>query len=191
MTWMLTHTGSVVDLRFIERNSISALDIAHSLSLLNRFTGHTTRPYSVAEHCLLVVEILEREAAVHDRQTLLAALLHDAHEAYTIDLSSPMTELLGSMWDEAEWQAMEAVLARFGALAAWHEHRRLIKHADMVALATERRDLMAPTGPEWPSLRGIQPVTWINLNDRAGMAWQDWRQAWLDRFALLHTVEID
>ena len=44
MTWMLTVTGATVDLRRPQAADISTLDVAHSLALTNRFTGHTSRP---------------------------------------------------------------------------------------------------------------------------------------------------
>ena len=78
MTWITTATGSEVSLRNPEPASISLRTIAHHLSLINRFTGATCRPYSVAEHSLLVCEIAEREFQL-DAHGLLAALLLAAH----------------------------------------------------------------------------------------------------------------
>lgn len=61
MTWMLTASGMVVDLLRPQGAVFGISDIAHHLSQINRYTGAARRPLSVAEHSLLVCEILERE----------------------------------------------------------------------------------------------------------------------------------
>lgn len=189
MTWLLTATGRVFDLQFIGHDSIELDDIAAALSRLNRFTGHTARPYSVAEHSLMVTEILERDGGVRNPAVLLAGLMHDAHEAYTGDVSSPMKQQLDALtagaWSREEARVQRHVLHRFGLWPTFEDFHYTVKHADLVALATERRDLMPPGGPAWPVLNGIEPCSWLNLATRAHMSDTDWRQAFLDRFAEL------
>jgi hypothetical protein len=186
MTWMLTATGATVNLEWVAASSISLLDIAHHLAQINRFTGACSRPYSVAEHSLLVVEIMERDLAIRSPHALLAGLLHDAHEAYTQDLSTPLKRVLGPEWARTEGRIANAVRERFNVSAAragaWDD----IHRADLIALATERAQLLPPGGPEWASLDGHPPVTWVRLADRAGMGWADWRQAFIDKFAELN-----
>lgn len=187
MTWMLTATGASVDLKWMDGDTISLLDIAHHLAQINRYTGACVRPYSVAEHSLLVVQLLE-----HDGYTapdlLQAALMHDAHEAYTNDLSSPMKEVLGDVWDREEARIQGSVLSRFNLLAATRRWRDVIKRADMVALSTERQQLLPPSGPEWPCMRSHPPARWVDLGARAGFDWADWRQAFIDKFAELQEL---
>lgn len=181
MTWMLTATGSVVDLAFIEAATIDILDIAQHLSQINRYCGACSRPYSVAEHSLFVCEIMEH-TGVRDPGALLAGLMHDAHEAYTQDLSPMMKRLIGDRWLETEQRIDYAVHARFNLLQEAEAWARQIKHADMVALSTERVQLLPEAGPAWPCLQTHPPVTWRNFNDSAKFTWLDWRQAFLDRF---------
>ena len=69
-------------------------DIAHALAQINRFTGHAARPYSVAEHSLLVCDIVRAKGLNAHAQLL--ALLHDAHEAYCGDVASPTKSLLSA-----------------------------------------------------------------------------------------------
>ena len=189
MTWLLTATGQAFDLEFIAHDSIDIQDIAASLSKMNRFTGHTSRLYSVAEHSLLCAEILERDGGVRDRAVLLAALLHDAHEAYCGDIATPLKQRLDMLtagaWSREEDRLQRHILHRFGIYGVYADHYHTIKHADLVALATERRDLMPPHPREWPVLAGVAPVGWLRLQDRAHMRDTDWRQAFLDRFAAL------
>ena len=156
---------------------------AHSLALTNRFNGHTERPYSVAEHSLLVCQAMGTEFAITDPWTLLAALMHDAHEAYTGDLSAPMKQLIGPAWAVEETRIQRSVLKRFNLTTAYAATRQVIHVADMIALATERRDLMPPLGPDWPCLSGVSPLPYVHLlHDRQGMTPSDWKQAFIDKF---------
>jgi hypothetical protein len=184
MTWMLTATGGVVNLRTMDRASISLLDIAQHLAQLNRYTGACSRPESVAEHSLFVCQLME-EAGIRDPSALLAGLMHDAHEAYTQDLSSPMKELIGEAWSREERRIQLAVLDRFdlvGAFQVWHAE---IKHADTVALSTERAQLLPPTGPTWPATISHPPVTWRRFDQSATFTWRDWRDAFAEKFGEL------
>lgn len=184
MTWTLTSCGRVIDFA----NPIGSTaglpigSIAHSLSTINRFTGHASRPYSVAEHSLLVAEILEHEHPGCHPKLLLAGLLHDAHECITNNIASPAKPVIGPGWAafEADWEdTFHAVFCLRGVPSSWWA---AIKHADLVALATERRDLLPPSGPDWASLTGVHAVPWVQLQQRASLTWQDWRQAFTDRY---------
>jgi 5'-deoxynucleotidase YfbR-like HD superfamily hydrolase len=190
MTWMITRTGAHFDLQHVAPLSISTLDIAHALANIARFNGHTLRPYSVAEHSLLVVEIMERDLGVRQPGPLLAGLLHDAHEAYTGDLSTPMKDMIDAAsngaWRREEQRIADAVLLRFNILFTSQAHHELIKRADLMALATERRDLLPATPMPWRCLQGVEPAGWVDLNTRDHFDWVDWKQGFLDKFAELN-----
>jgi 5'-deoxynucleotidase YfbR-like HD superfamily hydrolase len=181
---MLTVTGAQVDLRLMMPDSLSVLDIAHALANINRFTGHCSRPYSVAEHSLLVADIMERELHIHDPAALLAGLLHDAHEAYTGDLHTPGKQLVGNAWFDFERRIEQPVRQALGGVVAHGIHRATIKQADLQALATERRDLLPRHHAQWDCLRGIEPISWVSLNtpERRQHDWEFWRDRFLDRF---------
>lgn len=185
MTWMLTATAQVIDLQFIRQaDSININDIAQSLAKLCRFAGHCLRPYSVAEHSLLVCEILERDHGMRDPSALLAGLMHDAHKAYTGDLTSPMKQVVGTAWRAVEWSVQAEVHRRFGLLTPSMVYAAVLHRADLQALATERRDMMPEHTKPWPTLHGINPVEWVDLDgpERIAMTWQDWAHRFLDRF---------
>lgn len=117
-------------------------DIAHALSNLCRFTGHTRGFYSVAQHSVHVAEILPLEAQAY-------GLLHDATEAYMADLARPLKHDPAL----AEYRRLEAVLelvicARFGVDPLNTSIRSLVKEADELLLDAELRDLMAGADPK-------------------------------------------
>lgn len=151
--WIQTQRGRAVDLLNPTPADIDPNELACLLSRLHRFGGHTRfdlRPYTVAQHSVFVMLQLPENEHPH---LLLAALLHDAHEAYLgIDMSRPLKAFLNSSWLKQVERAWDkAVAARFGFdvnLFCRHE----VTHADAVALATEKRDLMAACDREWAEL---------------------------------------
>jgi len=182
MTWILTSCGRVIEFTdpIGTAGALPIESIAHSLATINRFTGHAVRPNSVAEHSLLVAEILEREHPGCHPLLLLAGLLHDAHECITNDIAAPAKPIIGPGWKrfESEWEEhFHAVFGLRGVPPAWWA---AIKHADLTALATERRDLLPPCGPAWT--HGVHAVPWVQLRQRDALTWQDWRQAFIDRY---------
>lgn len=179
---MTTASGLEVDLRYPSTNCITLGDISHHLAQINRFTGACRRPYSVAEHSLLVLDICQRTMHM-DVHGWMAALMHDAHEAYTNDVSTPAKAEAGEGWHHFEGRMERTVRAAWGLLAASHRWATEIKRADLIALATERAQLLPPTGTLWPCLVHVQPAEWVNLMapERCAMTWQDWRQQFADQ----------
>ena len=76
-SWLQTYTGKKFYPFDPREEEVDILDIAHALSQLCRFGGHTKEFYSVAEHCVLVSMCCPSEVK-------LLGLLHDAAEAYQI-----------------------------------------------------------------------------------------------------------
>jgi uncharacterized protein len=186
VTWILTATGRHLDLAKPRLSAIAPLDIAWALAQTNRFTGHALRPYSVAEHSLLVCEIAEVQFGL-DVHAQLAALTHDAHEAYVGDLCTPAKAAIGQPWHNFESLVELAVHCALQTSVAAHQFAIQIKAADLIALATEKRDLMPRHDAgliPWPCLDGVEPCPWVRLDspERTAMGWEDWRDAWLDKY---------
>ena len=190
MTWMITNTGRAHHLAGIGQqfNVPCIEEVAHALAQINRFTGHARRPYSVAEHSMLVATIAAGEGASPVQQ--LAALLHDAHEAYVGDLASPAKWAIGTSWEVFEHSQASAVHNALGVRAAMCAHRYHIRRWDLIALATERRDLTSydPAKHQpWPMLdkpgQEVQPIA-LNLmaEARRDMRWTDWVQVFMDHY---------
>jgi uncharacterized protein len=150
MTWMVTASGTEVNLAYITGHEISVGDIAAQLSRIRRFTGAPKRSISVAEHSLRVCDVVERHHGCTSPSGLLAALMHDAHEYLTGDLSSPMKQLIGEAWDVVELDVQQRVLQHFGLLTAYRTHQHLIKPADLMVLTAEKQQCMPESFRTWP-----------------------------------------
>ena len=82
-TEMSVLSGALLDLAAPDWQAVAPTDIAHALSVLPRWNGMRRRQISVLEHSLAVW-------AAAPPALKLEALLHDAHEAYTGDITRPM-----------------------------------------------------------------------------------------------------
>lgn len=81
--WVRTYTGGRFYPLAPRVEDVRLYDIAAALSCINRFTGHAPGSVSVGAHSL-------RVASYVPEQYRLAALLHDAAEAYLNDIASPV-----------------------------------------------------------------------------------------------------
>lgn len=135
-TAIQTFTGVFFDPISPDPKLIRIEDIAHALSLQCRFSGHTSRHYSVAEHSLRVAWLCPEELR-------LEGLLHDASEAYLVDLPSPMKRsayLQG--YRDLEANVELAIAGKFNLRYTWIEP---IKHADNLMLWAEAEALTRGT----------------------------------------------
>jgi hypothetical protein len=147
-----------------------------ALARLPRWSGHTLAPYSVAEHSVRCV--LHLDALGASAPDLLGALVHDLHEIYPPgDVPGPVLRDRESPWSEAlramEERARDALRT---ALSLPLDLGPAVRHADLVLLATEARDLMPPSdvwagaGLPAPLAERIEP--WGE--EQAWRAWAGW-----------------
>lgn len=181
-TTMQTAGGGRFDLGDPRVEDVNWEDVANALSRVCRFNGHIpleTETYSVAQHCCHVADLLPTALQ-------FLGLLHDAHEAYTGDWISPLKQTFLMMGAGPITTGVERHVESVVHAAAGVEAPRQgpianeIKHADMVALATERRDLLAESDVEWGRLPGAMfphITPWPRLR-----AYEEW----MDRFNTLH-----
>ena len=122
-------------------------DIAHGLAFQCRFNGQTQEFYSVAQHSLIVASLVPADLR-------LAALLHDAAEAYLGDMVKPLKVLLPA-FGAIEDQVSAIIASSFGIDFSDYGP---IKRADLIALATEKRDLMPHSAERWAYLDDIRAL---------------------------------
>lgn len=143
---ILTSSGIYFDFLNPKIEAVRTDDIAHALSHVCRFSGHTRSFYSVAQHCVMVADLVPNE----DK---LAGLMHDAPEAYLGDVTRPLKRLLPD-YRRIEKTVEAVVLLKYGI-----EHiPDTVKRADLVMLATEQRDLMPTHDDQWACIAGIEPL---------------------------------
>ena len=132
---------------------LDAGDIARALANQCRFGGHSRVFYSVAQHSVIVSELVEQRGG--DVEDVFAALMHDASEAYLGDMPHPLKHRspLGAAFKDAEEHLERAIRDRFGIKRDVPE----IKRADRALLATERRAFSAEDW-HWPELDGVEPL---------------------------------
>lgn len=131
--WICTFSGS----RYYPADPLAAevkiVDIAHALAYQCRYTGHAKFFFSIAEHSILVSEVVPPEHA-------LVALMHDAPEAYIHDISGPLKRSL------PDYRAVEA--KNWIAIAKKYHLPMIlpacVKSADTAVLLTEMKALMPP-----------------------------------------------
>lgn len=193
--WIITADGidqPISGPHLLQAGVPSIENVAHSLAQINRFTGHAIRPESVAEHSVFVSDILQGMGLPPIAQ--LAGLMHDAHECLCGDVASPIKWALGTAWLSLENPLALLTRKHFGLQAAFTAYREAIKRADLIALATERRDLTrfdpAINAP-WAILdtpgAEVMPLVGVDLNStvRKAMGWEHHRDVFLERYQTL------
>lgn len=127
-------------------------DIDYALRHLNRFTGHVG-PYNVATHSVNVLRCaLELGAQPHEAR---AALMHDAHEAFVGDVSSPLKIAIGPAFAHIDARAARAIVIRFkldtsvetGHIV--HTADRMVTHAEALAFMGDAAKVWAVD--PWPN----------------------------------------
>lgn len=133
--YITTWSGQKFNFLNPEPTSIILEDIAHALSLQCRFNGHCDEFYSVAEHSVRVCHLVESFGM--KRSIVLTALLHDAAEAYTGDVVSPIKKLLPE-FKKIEKNLEERIADRFSLIYPFPE---IVHTADKQILNEEFESL--------------------------------------------------
>ena len=148
--WIQTHSGRRFNPTKPNPEAIVIQDVAHALSMQCRFSGHCREFYSVAQHSVLV-------SYVCDSNDALWGLMHDASEAYLVDVPRPLKRSgTFQAYIDFETGMQKAICKRF-ALPV--KEPTSVKKADTILLATEARDLMSPLHSDWQ--QPVDPLPFI------------------------------
>jgi len=169
MSWIRTFTGKRFDLYAPTPEMVCIEDIAHALANICRFGGHAKHFYSVAQHSMMVGEIIFGSGC--DHKLIRAALLHDANEAYVGDLMRPLKydrledgerkipSALGAEFGRIAHNIQDAIVDAFGLCPLSEEDANRITNADMMALVTEARVLVGDDTSEWDLVPDTLPLS--------------------------------
>jgi hypothetical protein len=146
--WMLTASGGEFYPLDPRADEVEIEDIAHALGMACRFGGHTTRFYSVAEHCVLM-------ATRAPRGLELATLMHDASEAYLQDVIRPVKVHLTN-YLPIEDRLMHVIAHRYNF--AWPMPAE-VKRLDEAMIGAEREQAVRfPLGKAWSRWKPVAPL---------------------------------
>jgi hypothetical protein len=165
--WMQTVSGRQFWPLDPHVDDIDINDIAHALAMQPRYGGHCRQFYSVAEHSYLVSKEVEMRYGTAPAR---AALLHDASEAYLVDIPRPIKAHL-SNYKQLETALCECIARKYGVPYPWPKE---VLEIDERILLDERERLLtkspAPPGDGWPD--HLEPTGAVILGlfpDRAKM----------------------
>jgi len=131
-----TFSGRYVNVFSPDPDDIVIEDIAHGLSMMCRFGGQMPDFYSVAQHSCMVADLCWG-------MDKLAGLLHDASEAYMLDIPSPIKKGLPD-YKRVEKNLMRVIAEKFGFD---YPLPPSVKNADHHMLITEMNGLIRKTKP--------------------------------------------
>jgi len=186
LTWVQTGvTGKKFSLTEPKPKDVHIEDIAGALAKINRFAGNTAFPYSVAQHSVGVLLLVEEDlgwrlAGAAGKQIALMALLHDAAEAYIGDIPKPVKVCIPEL-EKLEMRILQCVYSKlvrgWDMLTSNEEKKamRIIKRADDAMLAMEaERMLLRPPVENWHKKykrEGISFPSWGALTPLNSWSW--------------------
>ncbi|MEL7586629.1 MAG: hypothetical protein AAGU19_07930 [Prolixibacteraceae bacterium] len=149
-----TYTGLYMNVFEPKPEMINIEDIAHSLSMQCRFGGHLPIFFSVAQHSINCA------ALVGDERQMLAALLHDASEAYLLDIPRPIKSRMPE-YKAIEYKLMLAIADKFGFEWPMSD---IVKKIDEEMLVWEWNCIMLRNSAEAPNIQSQRETKKAFLN---------------------------
>lgn len=140
--WIATATGRPFFPLDPRPEEVDLVAIIHALSHQCRWSGHTKTFYSVLEHSIHVAKLVEQWGG--NEKEILTALLHDASEAYVVDVPRPVKrDRMMDGYVDAE-KKIQAVIAEHFRLP--YPYPELVNLADTEILGYEAEGLMPANG---------------------------------------------
>ncbi|GLS29926.1 hypothetical protein SAMN04488498_110194 [Mesorhizobium albiziae] len=164
--WLQTLSGRAVTMAKPDPRDIDPLlDLPEMLARIPRFNGAVPGGhYSVAQHCVLIADAILDDGG--DVDTAAIGLLHDAHEYIWGDMTTPardgLVEVEAEMFGDSRIAAVVSEVRRRADQAIFRacgvpwpptpQQGRTVKSYDIRMLATERRQMLAPSGRRWAAV---------------------------------------
>lgn len=133
-------SGRRLDLAHPSPMDVEIEDIAHGLARVARWNGQTRgeHAFSVAEHSVVVEQIVRKLEPGLSPDAWLTALLHDSPEYVIGDMISPFKAVLGGDYKAVEARLLAAISLRFSLPATWPAAlTKVVKAADCAAAYLE------------------------------------------------------
>lgn len=159
--WQRMLSGRRLDLLDPSPMDIEIEDIAHGLARVARWNGQTLgeHGFSVAQHSMVVEEIMAHVQPDIAPRWRLAGLLHDASEYVIGDMISPFKAALGVDYRTFEDRLETAIHVRFGLPARTPAAiKTLIKKADRACAFFEATQLAGFSHDEALEIFGAPPA---------------------------------
>lgn len=169
-SWMHTYTGENIYPYDLTPEQVNIVDIAHALSRICRFGGHCEGFYSVAQHSVLISELV-------DKKYKLCALLHDSPEAYVCDIPKPVKMHLEG-YNKLEDQIWKTISSKFSLPEKIPSE---IKDQDRAIVQVELRDIMG-CDPSDGMLEIDHPIPPVEISGKKS---DEAKMEFLERFAEL------
>jgi len=132
-----TFSGKYINVLNPNPDDILIEDIAHALAFMPRYGGHTYRFYSVAEHCI-------RCSYMADPEIKFETLMHDATEAYLLDMMKPIKDCLAD-YQILEEKLQKVICEKFGLPFPMSKE---VKEIDKAMLEIEWERIVLRRGPD-------------------------------------------
>lgn len=163
--WIATASGGMWSLQNPHPQDVKIRDIAAGLSRTCRYAGQIreeVEQYAVSEHSVLMLEWLEAQGDIEYAEDALKILLHDASEAFIVDMPSPLKALIPE-FRVIEDRAQDAIDSAFGLEAA-RISKGVIKSIDVRIRMDEREALINE-----PALSHQKRVIWEHTPEMEGL----------------------
>lgn len=174
--WIELADGRALDVFEIDPDVLTVDNLADSLAKVNRFTGHSRWPHSVALHSVLVSELVELKFGSKAEQ--MGGLLHDGPEMITNDIGRPIKSVIcGQGMRELTRQLEGHLSSKHGAVFS-----PLVKECDNALLGSEAVVLMLSGGAKWNFT--APPDAWAieRLRELGELSWREARNMFVFRF---------
>lgn len=144
VAYSITFSGALINLFNPDTALISVVDVAHSLSRICRWNGHTRDHAPVSQHAVEVATLVERWTDGERPDLAYAALHHDDDEYLLPDVNGQLKPFLPELLELSAIHQRACQIA-FGIPIGLHNHP-MIHEADRLCLGIEARDQM---GDRW------------------------------------------